>query len=232
MVSDLTTEATLQPAEWGGISFPLGLNLLRNGSFEDGFVSSNRDGWQIELQLEGGAVRLDDVAPHSGRQSLLIEQTKPVTFPDAAWKLPDWGTFVKSANDGRGGGHVSLCQQVPVTPGKKYRYRVFFRSEGFRPEKREPGPGRGYVALTPYLFWQGLERGDPATTIPVRNIQENSNEWQAQLNAFSHGVAADSFTAPPGATGVIVSFKFTAALADTLPKVWVDDVELVESDLP
>lgn len=41
MTADLTTEATLQPTEWGAIQMPLGRNLRRDGGFEGAFARSD-----------------------------------------------------------------------------------------------------------------------------------------------------------------------------------------------
>jgi hypothetical protein len=226
IINDLTTEATLQPGEWGPVHCPSGQNLLKNGGFEEGFAKSPEQGWKVEVEANGGVAKLTADGPRSGKQALLLEQTTPVTFPEAAYAFPNWPDFVKAANGGKGGGHVSLCQTVPVTGGKKYIFRLAYRTEDFQLERRNPGKGRGYVAFTPRIFW--TIPGKPSHTTGIHNIQGTFPDWQVQTNAFSHELTADTLTAPEGATQALISFKWSVVAADRLPKLWVDDVEMVE----
>jgi hypothetical protein len=227
MVADLTTEATLQPGAWGALQLPLGKNLLKNGNFEAPFASKSTDGWLVEIQQNGGTAQLTTDLAHSGKQSLLLQQTTPVLFTPEAMKTPKWEDFVSSANGGKGGGHVSVCQAVPVVGGKKYAFRMFVRTEDFQLEKRQPGEGRGYIALASYVFWQ--VPGKPGGTVSVASVRQTSADWLSFYNtqANNFGVATP-YTAPEGATGAIVSFKWSTVAPDRLPKLWIDDVEFVQ----
>ncbi|MFZ2654436.1 MAG: hypothetical protein WAX69_05930 [Victivallales bacterium] len=228
MTADLTTEATLQPGEWEPVEFPLGRNLLQNGGFELPFASTPEEGWLAEIQKNGAKTHIVDDVSHSGRRSLLIEQKTPVVFAESAYELQDWEKFVNEANDGKGGGHVSLSQKVPVTAGKKYVFRMYYRSEDFHKEIRQPNAKeRGYVVCGVSLLWQNAKQNN---SIGIISIRENSNEWLPQLNQRRHTVSSDYFVAPEGGSSVTVSFKFSAVRAKCLPKLWIDDVELVEME--
>jgi len=229
MVSDLTTEATLQPVEWGPVQFPLGENLLRNGGFEEPFARSSDRGWRIEVESHGGVAKLTMDGPHSGKRALMLEQTTPVTFSEEAYALPRWEDFVKTANDGKGGGHVSLCQTVPVTAGNKYRFRMAYRTKDFQYEQRAAGrKDRGYIACSTAIFW--VCPGKPAVATSIVCIRDSLDDWRVQLNATANGLTPDALTAPEGATRAIISFKFSTVAAGRLPRLWVDDVEFVQMD--
>ena len=45
VTADLTTEATLQPSQWGTVQLPLGNNVLKDSSFESGFTATADLGW-------------------------------------------------------------------------------------------------------------------------------------------------------------------------------------------
>lgn len=228
MTADLTTEATLQPGEWGAVDFPLGLNLLQNGGFEWPLASSPDEGWFAEIQSNGAKTHIVEDVSRSGRRSLLIEQKIPVVFTKKDFALDDWGKFVNAANDGKGGGHVSLSQKVPVTAGKKYLFRMNYRTEDFHPEIRRAGVNeRGYVGCSAILIWQNVKQNNVVGLITVR---ENSNEWIGQLNQRMHGVSSGYFVAPEGADAVFISLKFSSVRANCLPKIWLDDLEFVECD--
>jgi hypothetical protein len=227
MTSDLTTEATLQPGEWGPVQFPLGENLLRNSGFEKGFAKNREDGWIQEIQQNGYVSSLVTVEPHSGRQCLLLEQIAPVVFPDDAYTKDDWADFVKQANNGKGVGHVSVCQQVPVVGGRKYSLRLFYRTENLFREVKAPGKPRGYANFTPWVYW-GSDKG-AVGHVWVANEQTDRQEWTELFNADfrSHGVKKP-YLAPPGATKAVISLKATTSVEGELPKIFVDDVEFVE----
>ena len=225
VVSDLTTEATLLPNEWGAVQFPLGSNLLENGGFEEPFAAKPEGGWFVEIQKNGGATRLVDESPRSGKQSLLIEQTTPVTFPDEFYTTAKWEDAYKFSGNS---GHVSLCQRVPVTAGKQYEFRMSYRTEDMCREVRRPGKDRGYAALGVWIFWVRPRELGPANTLAA-NEQGNEDDWETIRNTQTNNAGVTTpYTAPEGATAAIISFKFTTCVAGRTPKVWVDDVELVE----
>lgn len=84
MTADLSTEATLQPAEWGRMLVPLGKNLVADPSFEDGSA------WERALVPDGDRVVCSDVA-HTGRKSLLVETRGHVSVGQTVQLPPNAG---------------------------------------------------------------------------------------------------------------------------------------------
>lgn len=223
LTADLTTEATLQPGEWGPVEFPLGANLLDYPGFEGPLEDNLTEGWVVTDQRSGATASIATDSPHSGTHSLLLEQTAPVTFPAAAYNLPDYGEFGRSANDGKGNGFVAVKQTVPVTPGKQYALRLHFRAQGLTPEKKAPGPGRGYAAFGPWVYW------NKGGAVWVANEQSDPDGWKTLLNAQTNvWTITKPYVAPAEATAATISLQMTTQVADKMPKVWVDDVEFVE----
>ena len=228
MTADLTTEARLQPGNWGPLEMPLGPNLIQNGGFESPLASSPEGGWAVGEQRNGARASLVPGGAHSGTRSLLLEQTTLVTYPPEAYSLPDYGGFEKAANGGRGNGYVSVTQTVPVEGGKKYALRLHFRSEGLMPEKKEPGPGRGYAALEVWVSWR-VPPGRPGGAVWVANAQADPEGWKTLEDArFNYYSVAVPYTAPEGATAAAISLQLVTQAAGHQPEVWVDDAEMVE----
>ena len=228
MVADLTTEATLQPAEWGPVIQPLGVNLLKNGSFERDFVKDAREGWLFEVAQNGATATFDGQVAFAGRRSLLLESPL-VEFSEEAKLTPQWEDFVKAANGGKGGGHISLCQEIPVQGGKAYRSRLRFRSTDLRVESRAPGQKRGYSAAIIYVFYKAADGKSVGTQVLAR-LDGDHWEWQTvnDLASRSEAQVGGTLTAPEGATSAIVSIKFTSCAPDIRPQLWIDDFEVVE----
>ena len=225
MTADLTTEATLQPGNWGDVEFPLGPNLLKNGDFEQPLVTDMGQGWAITGNRSGGTATVADAVGYSGSHALLLQQTTPVVFTPDSYVLPNYGAFINSANGGKGGGFAEVSQRVPVTGGKKYVLRFHVRTLGFPGgENKDPGPNRGYVSLQSWVGWEGAPGG-----VWVANHQDTTPEWktltEARFNYFNPPIP---YTAPPGATGAVLKFSLSANSAGHLPKAYVDDVEFVE----
>lgn len=228
MISDLSTEATLTPRMWGPVEFPLGKNLLHNGTFESPLVASASEGWILSQDKNGAEAEVLAEAPHSGRAALRLRQTLPVTYTPDALKNPDLRKFLDSANDGKGGGRVAVTQDVPIQPGKKYALRFHYRAEGLKREvKKGTGPrGGGYFSV--WLYWHG---STDATNkhIWVCNLQHDSDEWQTLLNANSkHHTVSRPYTAPTGATTAKLTLSAITTYPGALPSIHVDDVEFVE----
>ncbi len=227
MTADLTTEATLQPAEWGTVRFPLGRNLLRDGGFEDGFAAKYADGWAV-TECYGGMTATNAAGgAHSGRRGLLFRQAQPVIYPAAAFIAPDYRDFIKAANSGKGGGNAVVAQRVAVSGGRRYSLRFFRRAEGMKGvEVKGPGKDRGYTALSAAIDWQG---GTGRHT-GVLSTHENSDGWVESRNTENgyFGVARE-YVAPPDAKFAIISFRATVNAPECLPVLAVDDVEFVEA---
>ncbi|HEY3378052.1 MAG TPA: FlgD immunoglobulin-like domain containing protein [Armatimonadota bacterium] len=231
ITADLTTEATLQPGEWGTLPLPLGKNLLRNSSFEDPFVDDNTLGWKVVATRNGATAGLTRDSAHSGAQALLLQQTTPVTFAPEAYTFPDYGNFVKSANGGNGGGYVEVSQVVPVTAGKSYALRVHYRASDLQIEKKQPGTPRGYAASICGVSWGGApgKPGPQPGGLGVYDTREDAESWVSKLNASSRYVVVPvPYLAPEGAVRAVINFRLITNAAGHLPKAWVDDVEFVE----
>ena len=158
--------------------------------------------------------------------ALTLQQTTPVTAPAAAYNLPSYEDFLKSLNGGLGGGHAGVEQFVPVTGGHQYALRLHYRAQDMALEKKAPGPERGYTALSVWVYWQGAPGA-----VWVLNEQGNTTEWRTLLDGrVNYYAVAKPYVAPPGATGAVLAIGLTANAAGHLPKVTVDDVELVDVD--
>ena len=233
MVEDLATEATLQPNEWGAITMPMGPNLLHNGTFEEPLVDSKEDmdkGWYVSRAVGGSDATLSTESPYTGHCSLLLETPIPVIFPPAEYKNPDYSAFLKSANGGRGGGDAYACQRVSVTGGHLYDFRYHFRSEDLQTELKGPGNPRGYIAFQCWIDWlcPSPHRGSRKGCGGSDYLQPTQHEWQTIFD-FNHGWdLPHTYTAPDGAVAANITFRLATMSADHLPKVFVDDVELVD----
>ena len=225
MTADLTTEATLQPGNWGELGMPLGPNLLKNGDFEEPLAASPDQGWAVVSARSGATAAISDALAYSGSHALLLQATIPVLFSPAAYQLPDYGDFVKSANTGKGGGYVEVRQRVPVTGGKRYSLRFHLRTEDFPGgENKHPGPNRGYVSLQAWLHWEGS-----GGSVWALNYQDSNPQWMTLRDArFNYYGVRMPYTAPPGATSVTVQFNLADNFARRLPKAYLDGVDLVE----
>jgi hypothetical protein len=229
MLSDVPTEATLQPAEWGPLVMPLGRNLLHNGGFEQPLVESRAEaerGWfAVTAQNGSGAVPSGE-SPYSGHQSLLLETTVPVTFPPQAYDAADYNVFRNSANGGKGGGSVEVVQKVPAVAGHRYSLRYRYRCEDFQPERKQPGHPRGYVAFYGRIDWscQSPHRG---SSTGIAAVYESTPDWRT-ITDYRGWDMSTPYLAPEGATAVQVVFGMRTMAEGRLPKLFLDDVELVD----
>lgn len=229
MVNDLTTEATLQPGEWGDVELPLGENLLKNGDFSEPCATKPEDGWFVRGVRNGAEVKIDDTVAFSGDKSLQVTQKEPVVFDPDAYKMPDYSAYVKSANGGKGGGNAEIVQNVPVTGGKAYHLRLHYLSHDFQPEVKDIKPNRGYAALLVWMYWLGPVKGQGATW--VANEQADPPDgWKTLLDSrFAYSDVAKAYTAPEGASGVQIALFQVTNAPNRQPVLHVDDVEFVEA---
>jgi hypothetical protein len=237
IVDDLATEATLQPNNWGTIAMPLGLNLLRDGSFEGSFVASAQDmdkGWYISQAINGMDAVMSPEAPYSGHQSLLLKASAPVKFPDEEYNNPDPSAFIKSANGGKGTGRIQVGQRVKVIPGHQYSMRYRYRSENYAPDRSAVGHPRGYNAFFGWIEWvcpppspnrgKITPVGDRYTT---NLIDKSISDWFTvyDLQRFA---PPGPYTAPEGAVAAVIVFDVRNAIDGPLPKFFFDNVEFVD----
>lgn len=229
MISDIPSEAMLQPAEWGPLAAPLGPNILKNGGFEEPFVASREDadkGWCVTAERNGSTASLSAESPHSGHRSLLFQTATPVSFTPEAYSLPDYEDFRKSANSGKGGGWVEIFQKVPVTGGHRYSLRFNFRSEDFQLERKQTGHPRGYVSFGGRIEWTCR----PPQRTPANglgNFQESMPEWKT-VTDYRGWDMAQPYLAPDGAVSATVIFGMTTLAEGRRPKLFLDDVAFVD----
>ena len=227
-IADLPTETRLQPGEWGPIDFPLGPNLLQNGSFEQPLASTRGEaGWFVSRQENGNAATLTAHGVHGGHQALLMETRTPPTVPASAYDDPHYETFLKSFNQGAGGGQVEIMQQVPVAGGHLYSLRYFYRNEDFQSERKEGGHPRGYIAFAGRINWTC----PPQTPNPPAGFvdtKEDHANWQ-EMTDYQHGYdLPHPYLAPQGATSATISFELVTNAEGHRPCLILDDVEFVD----
>lgn len=225
MVADLSTEATLQPGNWGEIEMPMGPNLLKNGDFEDPLSPESTQGWSIIKEQLGGQVDIASDVVFTGSHSLEFTQTSPVTYPASAYALPDYAAFAKSVNGGKGQSYARVSQTIPVTAGKHYWLRAHYTTRGMKGgEIRTPGNERGYDALIMEISWSTGNGGR------VFICESDTTGW---TTAWSKGngmyTAQAPFLAPSGATSARISIEQRSMAEGYLPVSDVDDVEFAEA---
>jgi hypothetical protein len=236
IVDDLATEATLQPLDWGRIAMPLGPNLVRNGGFEDPLVASAQDmtrGWFVARAVNGNNAATTTESPYSGHQSLILKAVAPVSFPPEAYNNPDYATFLKAANGGKGNGEVEVRQRVTVVPGHQYSFRFQLRSESYPGERKTPGHPRGYVSFVNRIDWicppPSPNRGKQS---PVANPYNTNSingpvlDWLTVYDPQASGPPAP-YTAPEGCNAADIVLMMRN-VTDSLPKFFFDNVEFVD----
>ena len=231
-VSDLTSEATLAPREWGKVELPLGRNMVRNGGFEGGLAASPNDGWTVTTVRNDAEAEIVPESPHSGKSSLRLRVVKPVEYTPEASKEADYGAFIKSANGGTGGAYARVDQEIPIQGGKSYALKIRYRSEGLKNEvkvKKGDTEERGGGFFQVWLYWVGAKEGE-AKHIWVSNEQQNTEEWKTLDNAqTSYHTVSLPYPAPAGATAAKLAVSVNATAPGITPVIHIDDVELVEA---
>jgi hypothetical protein len=228
MVNDLTTEATLQPGEWGDVEMPLGENLLKNGDFSESLASAATDGWLARDLSNGGEVKLDDTVAYSGKRSLLAQMTQPVVYDEKAYLMPSYDEYLKSANGGKGGGSAAIAQNIPVTAGKAYHLRLHYISKGLQFEEKALKPGRGYCGMMVWIYWLGAKK-DGATWVANEQV-DPADGWKTIFDASRSGGNVNApYIVPEGATAAQVAIFVVSHAAGKQPVVHIDDVEFAEA---
>lgn len=227
MLTDLTTEATLQPSEWGTVLFPLGVNILKNGSFESPLGEDKATGWKADIQSNGATAEGCDAVAASGSSCLKVYQSVAVTFDGKALADTDYRAFIQSANGGKGSGHASVGQIAAIKPGN-YALRLRYRAEGMQIDEKRPGKAnRGYAGCQMMMVFKdakGAALGRDALW-----LRTNAWEWQTVNPALNSRNGGELIHVPDGAESVIIDFKFTNARGDANAAIWIDDIELVKT---
>ena len=154
-----------------------------------------------------------------------------MAYLPAAFGWKSYGKFENSGNGGKGGGWVSVQQEVPVRAGHRYYVRLFYRAAGLRPELQQPGPNRGYAFFEPSVTWlTGQNRYIAGVGInrylsyPINNaavwhkLTPQSASWHVQ----------SWYVAPPGAAEAVIALQIGVTRARVTPQVYVDDVEFTQ----
>jgi hypothetical protein len=223
MVADLTTEATLQPGEWGEVRFPLGRNLLRDGGFEGPLAAKNDAGWALSEVGPGTRISTAGIGAHSGARGLVFRQMIPLVYPPEAFLAPDYNVFLQAGNGGKGGSGGVVSQRVPVQGGHKYSLRCFYRTEGTKgDEVKVPGKDRGYTTLHAALDWHGPNGGHAG----VLSVYDD-HDWSLTTGSGSY-VLPTPFIAPAKAEAVTLIFRAVICAPGLTPTMMVDDVEFVD----
>ncbi|MBN1558187.1 MAG: hypothetical protein JW951_08580, partial [Lentisphaerae bacterium] len=223
-ISDLTTEATLEPHQWGPVVFGLPGNLTRNAGFEDALREddANRNNWAVTRRVNGAAAECVTSPVFAGRRALRLEQRRPVTLPAAGDGSDSAAEYYARLNDGQGGGFVLVGQTVPVNGGRDYNLGFAYRATGLVPERRDGPPG--YAAFAVWLFWRHADGSWSHTWAFSANVDQP--DWRRVVNPRVRQAEIEGlpYTAPAEATHVQIRLQLTTRTA-ARPRVVVDQVE-------
>ncbi len=205
-------------------------NLVVNPGFEQS-NSGKAANWTLSEQSwkNAAAARMDSTEFHSGKQSLLLNQTKPLNLPAGAADAPN---FLKFVSDNKVDGFVAVTQAVPVEAGKSYNFSYWYKSSDLVREDRDD-PKRGYAAFHVFLDWlkeDGKRVDGKDNLIWVANEQLGSPAWTQVANRLANRALVRPYLAPPGAHLALLRFILTTLAPDVAPKVWIDDVSLTDAD--
>ncbi len=229
IVSDLTTEATLQPGEWGDLLFLQKGNLIVNPSFESRLSPGGGSGWRIGTQRFGSATETT-VDSYCGSHSLCLKETAPVVFPPKSYMEADYGKFIQSANGGAGGCFVEVTQKIPVTGGTFYDFRLRYKASDMLPEVKNPGHPRGYDSLIIWLIWTDSDNRE-AGRVWVANMQHDQPVWEEMSDSRAgYTLLNTPYQAPKNAVHAIISLQLVGNAEGHMPKVDVDGLELTPTD--
>ncbi|MDR1305598.1 MAG: hypothetical protein LBK76_10320 [Verrucomicrobiales bacterium] len=234
IVNDLTTEATLQPGEWGKIQLPLGPNLLADGGFEAAaFAAADTDGWITHGNDNGASVTISGSVAYSGRQSAYFHVDEPLDIPDEAYfkATNGYAEFLGAARGGqntKGRIHAGIHQRIPVIGGHKYSARISYLSYELKEESHRNDERRGLAKFNAGIRWQ----------IPPPNRKElyanlggaggqNYDQWHTVLD-YGSWFISQPFVAPDDATEAIVTFDLDIRTGKLKSEAYLDNVEFVD----
>ncbi|MEI6492652.1 MAG: carbohydrate binding domain-containing protein [Verrucomicrobiota bacterium] len=203
---------------------------MKNPGFEQ-WQDSKPEGWEIgEKSWKNGAKSSLDAAHfHRGQQSLLLEQIRPITLPAESRDAPNLLGFIKEK---KAAGEVTVTQNIPVEPGKRYNLKFWYKTENLLRENRND-PKQSYAAFFVFVFWMkepGVPIGGKEGTLWVLNEQENVPDWTESVNQRAHSAGGQPMIAPEGARYANVRFSLVTMAPDIVPKAWVDDVVVEDAD--
>ena len=180
----------------------------------------------MTAERNGSVASASTESPYSGHRALLMQTTAPVTFPPKAYDFPNYEDFRKSANDGKGDAWTEIIQKVQVTAGHRYSLRFRYRCEDFQAERKQAGRPRGYVSFGGRIEWT-CQPPQRTPAIGLGNFQESMPEWKT-VTDYRGWDMAQPYLAPNGAVSATIIFGLTTLAEGRLPKLFLDDVELVD----
>lgn len=216
-------EIAIAPPHGAPTARPQSARPLRNPGFEQLMTTDMHTGWCMDVRNNDSRARLVQDIRRGGRQSLLLEQFTPIRWPPGLADLPDYRAFLEAPQGGRG--HVSVSQRFAVQAGQAYRIAFAWRAHGLSPERREPGPERGYVKFAACLFWHRTDGERTQPSQEVLTAYADAPEWTAWPPPEHLDLGRR--IAPADATEGVISFKLSTAVAGRTVQVWLDDVEFV-----
>ena len=205
-------------------------NLVKNPGFEQQ-QDNKPEGWEMgeKSWKNGGKASIDAAHFHRGRQSLLLEQIQPIALPAEAKEAPNLLSFIKEK---KAAGMVTVTQNIPVEPGKRYNLKFSYKTENLLRENRND-PKQGYAAFLVFIYWMkepGVPIDGKEGTLWVMNEQENVSDWVESVNKRAHSAGGQPIIAPEGARYANVRFSLSTLAPDIVPKVWIDDVVMEDAD--
>ncbi|GEM_PF-2436480 len=206
-------------------------NIVVNQSFEQVDDIGVPIGWELGRPSNGCEAKIDLATAHSGKNSLLLEQTKAIQLPAGALEAPN---LVKFLQDKKAGGFTIASQRVPVEAGKRYNFSFWYKAMGLQRENRDDLK-RGYAAFQVHVFWMKDQNKDvdgKDARYWVLNRQVDSPDWAKVSNChFNSGQDRPAYIAPEGAKFANIRFQLVTVAPEVTPKVWIDDVSLVDADV-
>ena len=221
MISDLTTEASLNPDKWGRILVEYDGNILKNGRFE--FPLDKDTDWMVREQRSGATAGATDAFAFEGRNALLLQQEIPIKLPPVFDNSREYGELYKQLNDGQGGGYTVVTQRAPVTPGQAYNLRFAYRADQMMREMKGVRPG--YAIFSILVSWINAEGRECGSEYTFR-LEEDTPNWKIAVNPRGSYVPVEGlpFTAPKDAAQVQIALRL-AVTHNTLAKAYIDAIE-------
>jgi hypothetical protein len=209
-------------------SFSWADNQVLNAGFESVDPSGKPSYWNLEekIWMNGGQARSDSATAHSGKYSLLLDQTREIVPPADAPSEH----LARYLIDKKLGGFVFVDQRLPVEAGKYYDFQFWYKASGLKLENKDKDGGT-YAHFSVSIFW--LDANDKSApqdgSVWVFNCGANMPDWAQVANRRAVGNDNHrAYLAPPGAATADIRFSIVTVCSGHKPKVWIDDVEINE----
>lgn len=221
-------------------------NLVSNPGFEKGLGDDPAKGWASRIKNDA-ETKAATIMPNAGfqafegKKALHLKIKSPVKFPSKFLDDPNYGTFLQTANKGKGPNAATVLQTVPVTPGKLYALRFRWRGSELRKPSVDPGPERGYAQFEFKGTWVPAKGKKPETLPQVKMppIWTDSAEWKtvalpdlaaaAMVALKTKKPPQPAFIrAPQDVSAITLSLSLTSCTPGLKPEIWVDRFEFAE----